>query len=144
MVIIDAANYMYYHAGQDHLNLGESNDVLLCKYFGFSFPQVTWPNLGGALSSHQKVTSFCQESHQHDQWPKLWSIEKANSQPRISTNSNENQSNRKIRINDIKCEIYLLTFSSDKWPLKWAQLFSVAGPSCVKYRPIPLHTNVSA
>ena len=55
---------MYYHAGQDHLhlNLGESNDVLLCKYFGFSFPYVTWPNLGGALSSHQKVTSFCQES----------------------------------------------------------------------------------
>ena len=36
---------VYYHAGQDHLNLGESNNVLLCKYFGFSFPQVTWPNL---------------------------------------------------------------------------------------------------
>ena len=63
----------------------------------------------------------------HDQWTKLWSIETTNLQPRISTDSNENQSNGKIRINDIKCEIYLLTFSSDKWPLKWAQLFSVAG-----------------
>ena len=129
---------MYYYAGQDHLNLGESSDVLFCKYFGFSSPKVTWPNLGGALSSHQKVTSFCQESINNDlSYDPL-------RQPRISTDSNENQSNGKIRINDIKCEIYLLTFSSDKWPLKWAQLFSVPGPRCVKYRPIPLHTNVVA
>ena len=80
----------------------------------------------------------------YHQWPKLWSIETANSQSRISTDSNENQSNGKIRINDIKCEIYLLTFSSDKWPLKWAQIFCSRPELCeVLYRPIPLHTNVS-
>ena len=109
---------------------------------------VTWPLVGyalygGALSSHQKGA-----------YPSyLWFIETVNSQPRISTDSNKNKSNGEIRVNDIKCATYLLTFSSgksdpwnrQKWPLKWvnvsvaALLFFYLHISWLKYRFIPLH-----
>ena len=79
---------------------------------------ITWPHVGyvlygGALSSHQKGTHG------------LWSIETVNSQPRISTDSNKNQSNGKIRINDIDVSLMWNIFTDiffwQTWPLKWVK-----------------------
>ena len=85
MVIIDAANYVYKcitTQARNHLNLGESNDVLLCIYVGFSFSQVKWPNLGGAFSSHQTITSFFVKN-----LSSTWSVTQAMIHCPVSNNS---------------------------------------------------------
>ena len=60
---------MYHEAGHDHLNLGEFETRFVIQIFRFLLPRllVTLPHVGyvlygGALSSHQKGTSFYQES----------------------------------------------------------------------------------
>ena len=66
VVLIDATNYVYKCITSQATTISiwvSFNDILLCKYFGFSFAHVTSPHVGyvlygGALSSNQKETSF--------------------------------------------------------------------------------------
>ena len=111
---------------------------------------ITWPHVGyvlygGALSNHQKGTSF------YHQWHGLWSIE--------TVNSNQGYLLIQIKISQMEKSVLMILMLNAKY-IYWyflltkvtlemgkgsvaALLFFFWHGSWLKYRSIPLHTNVS-